>query len=412
MKKFIISLIIYFYILVQCISCFADEVDEQINYDEVNEIIQTTTSVSEMPSINSRSAVVIDRESKRILYGKNENDKRPMASTTKIITALIVIEKGNFNDTVTVSKKAAITGGSRLGLKTNDKITVKDLLYGLMMVSGNDAAVALAEYIAGDVTSFADLMNERAKQIGLENTHYVTPHGLDSDEHYTTAYELAILADYALNNKTFANIVNTKNYTVSINGYSKNLNNTNELLGYLNGVYGVKTGFTNGAGRCLVTSVKRADLDIICVVMGADTKKYRTSDSIKLIEYAFQNYKNIDLNTMIETEFANWKSNNKINVYKGRKNESEVILDNYNITTYPLKNDEEVEIEISADNEFEAPLNVNTSIGKLRINISGNNIYEISIKIKETVEKKGIKDYFINMVKEYKSYLEGFDKIF
>lgn len=411
MKKFIISLIIYFYILVQCMSCFADEVDEQINYDEVNEIIQTTTSVSEMPSINSRAAVVIDRESKRILYGKNENDKRPMASTTKIITALIVIEKGNFNDTVTVSKKAAITGGSRLGLKTNDKITVKDLLYALMMVSGNDAAVALAEYIAGDVTSFADLMNERVKQIGLENTHYVTPHGLDSDEHYTTAYELAILADYALNNKTFANIVKTKNYTVSINGYSKNLNNTNELLGYLNGVYGVKTGFTNGAGRCLVTSVKRADLDIICVVMGADTKKYRTSDSIKLIEYAFQNYKNIDLNTMIETEFANWKSNNKINVYKGRKNEAEVILDNYNITTYPLKNDEEVEIEISADNEFEAPLNVNTSIGKLRINISGNNIYEISIKIKETVEKKGIKDYFINMVKEYKSYL-GFDKIF
>ena len=267
MKKFIISLIIYFYILVQCMSCFADEVEEKINYDEINEIIQTTTSISEMPSINSRSAVVIDRNSKRILYGKNEKDKRPMASTTKIITALLVIEKGNFNDIVTVSKKAAITGGSRLGLKTNDKITVKDLVYGLMMVSGNDAAVALAEYIAGDVKSFADLMNERAKQIGLENTHYVTPHGLDSNEHYTTAYELAILADYALNNKTFANIVKTQNYSVAINGYSKNLNNTNELLGYLNGVYGVKTGFTNGAGRCLVTSVKRENLDIIRVVM-------------------------------------------------------------------------------------------------------------------------------------------------
>ena len=412
MKKFIISLIIYFYILVQCMSCFADEVEEKINYDEINEIIQTTTSISEMPSINSRSAVVIDRNSKRILYGKNEKDKRPMASTTKIITALLVIEKGNFNDIVTVSKKAAITGGSRLGLKTNDKITVKDLVYGLMMVSGNDAAVALAEYIAGDVKSFADLMNERAKQIGLENTHYVTPHGLDSNEHYTTAYELAILADYALNNKTFANIVKTQNYSVAINGYSKNLNNTNELLGYLNGVYGVKTGFTNGAGRCLVTSVKRENLDIICVVMGADTKKYRTSDSIKLIEYAFQNYKNIDLNSMIETEFTKWKNNNKINVYKGKKKEAEVILDNYNITTYPLKNNEELEIKISADNEFEAPLNVNTSIGKLKISIKGNIIYEINIKIKETIERKSIKDYFIYMVKEYNSYLETFYKIF
>ena len=115
---------------------------------------------------------------------------------------------------------------------------------------------------------------------------------------------------------------------------------------------------------------------------------------------------------MIETEFTKWKNNNKINVYKGKKKEAEVILDNYNITTYPLKNNEELEIKISADNEFEAPLNVNTSIGKLKISIKGNIIYEINIKIKETIERKSIKDYFIYMVKEYNSYLETFYKIF
>ena len=407
MKKSIISLILCLNIIIQSMACFAYEIEENFNNSEVEELIQTVSTTHEIPNINSRAAVVVDRNSKRILYGKNENDKRPMASTTKIITGLLVIEKGNFDDIVTVSKKAAGTGGSRLGLKVNDKISVRNLLYGLMLVSGNDAAVALAEYISGDVVSFADLMNEKANEIGLKNTHYVTPHGLDSDEHYTTAYELAILTDYALKNKIFADIVKTKNYIVSINGYSKNLNNTNELLGYLNGVYGVKTGFTNGAGRCLVSAVKRRNLDIICVVMGADTNKDRTKDSIKLIEYSFENYKNEELKNIITNKFNAWKDSNKIEVYKGIKEEVEVILEENDITTYPIKSNDIIEIEIVADYELEAPININTNIGKLKVNMNGNSIYEINIKTKETIERKKIKNYFIYLIKEYGNYLQN-----
>ena len=208
------------------------------------------------------------------------------------MTAIVIIENYNLDETIEISKKAAGTGGSRLGLKSGDKITIRDLLYGLMLRSGNDAAVALAEYASGDIKEFAKLMNKKAIELNLVNTHFETPHGLDSDEHYTTAYELALLSNYALNNKIFAQIVGTKEYTITINGYPKQLSNTNELLGNLNGVYGIKTGFTNGANRCLVTACKRNNMDIICVVLGADTKKFRTQDSIKLINYIFENFKN------------------------------------------------------------------------------------------------------------------------
>ena len=143
--------------------------------------------------LNTRSCIVLDRLSKKILYGKNEYNKVKMASTTKIMTATIIIENCNLEETVEVSKKAANTGGSRLGLKTGDKITIKDLLYGLMLRSGNDAAVALAEVCAGSIVDFSNLMNKKANELGLVNTHFESPHGLDSDGHYTTAYELALL---------------------------------------------------------------------------------------------------------------------------------------------------------------------------------------------------------------------------
>lgn len=171
----------------------------------------------------------------KVLYGKKENERCKMASTTKICTAIVVIENTkNLKEEVEVSKKAAGTGGSRLGLHEKDKITVENLLYGLLLSSGNDAGVALAEHIAGSVEEFAVLMNKKAEEIGLKDTHFVTPHGLDEEEHYTTAYELAKIADYALKNKEFSKIVGTDNYTVYINGNPKNLNNTNELLGSLN----------------------------------------------------------------------------------------------------------------------------------------------------------------------------------
>ncbi len=223
---------------------------------------------------------------------------------------------------------------------------------------GNDSAVALAEYVSGSVEEFAKLMNEKAKYLQLKDTHFVTPHGLDEEEHYTTAYELAKITDYALKNEEFAKIVKTQNYTVNINNNSKNIQNTNELLGYLNGVYGVKTGFTNGANRCLVTAVKRDNMDIISVILGADTKKDRTQDSIKIIEYAFSKYQMIDLNYMICDEFDMAVESAKFNIIKGVSNELLLDLEQNNISLYPIDKEriKNIYINIQLEETIEAPV--------------------------------------------------------
>lgn len=276
-KKMLITFLIFYYFSFSI--CYCAELDYSDNY--IFTSIEVDANISSVPQINSKSAVILERNTGTILFGKNENSIRKMASTTKIMTAIVVLENCNdLGQIVNISKKSASIGGSRLGLSINSKITVLDLLYGLLLCSGNDTAIALAEFIGGSVEEFAVLMNQKALHIGLKNTHFVSPHGLDSEEHYTTAYELAILTQYALKNDTFSKIVSTKSYTVHINGSPKNIGNTNELLGNLTGIYGVKTGFTNGANRCLVTACKRGELDVICVVLGADTKKFRTQDSI------------------------------------------------------------------------------------------------------------------------------------
>lgn len=406
--KRIISILIILIVSFNIVS-FADDKIEEESSKEVKEVIQTAAEVSKKPSINSRQAVVMDRNSKSILYGKNENVKTKMASTTKIMTAMVVLQNTNLENTVEVSKKAALTGGSRLGLKEGDKITVRDLLYGLLLRSGNDAAVALAEYVGGSIEGFAKLMNENTIGLGLKNTHFVTPHGLDQEEHYTTAYELAIIADYALKNKTFAQIVNTKNCTIHINNYAKNLNNTNELLGNLNGVYGVKTGFTNGAGRCLVTSIKRENLDVICVVLGADTKKDRTKDSVKLIEYVFGNYKTINLTKDIEEDFEKWNQINKNRIYieKGKNNNLNLALEKKEYT-YPIENNTEdkIKMEIQANLNLKAPVKKGTKIGELTIYYKGEIINKINIVNLNEVNKKRIENYILDFASNYDNYLE------
>lgn len=381
------------------------EAKEELRYfNEVREeITQASTNPSEEPITHSRAVVIYDRTSKTVLYGKNENDVRAMASTTKIMTATILIENADLSQTVEVSKKAANTGGSRLGLKTGDKITLNDLLYGLMLCSGNDAAVQIAETVGGSVEGFAEMMNKKAKELGLTNTSFVTPHGLDENGHHTTAYELAVLTDYALNNPVFAKVVNTKYYTVTINGTAKDLSNTNELLGYLQGVNGVKTGFTNNALRCLVSSTLRNDFNIITVVLGADTRKIRTSDSIKLIEYAYENYEQVNVASLVENEYAKWREGYKIEINKGIKNEVQTKLGEQKYKIYPVKkaDKENIKIEISDINYMEAPLLGNTKLGSIDVKIDGKIIYTVDIFSSEEVRKKDIKDYFLNMLGTY-----------
>ena len=279
--------------------------------------------------ITSRIALIYDRASGKILYEKNGNKQTPMASTTKIMTAIVVLENSNLKDTFTIDSKSAGIGGSRLGLKKNDKITVNDLLYGLLLRSGNDAAIALATYVGGSVEEFAELMNKKAQELGLVNSHFVVPHGLDNEGHYTTAYELAKMADYALKIDKFKEIVGCKTATIYINGYAKTINNTNQLLGSVYGVYGVKTGFTNGAGRCLVAACKKNELDIITVIIGADTNNIRSKDTINLIKYAYNNFEVVEIKQIVEQKFESWRAINQGRIYvnKGEENKVELYLE-------------------------------------------------------------------------------------
>lgn len=380
--------------------CYADDMEEdeteEITETEINEVNEVSKNAAEVPILNSRRCVIFDRTSKTVMYGKNEELRSAMASTTKIMTATIALENGNLQDEVTIDRKAAGTGGSRLGLKRGDKITLNDLLYGLMLRSGNDAAVAIAEHIGGSVEGFAELMNQKATELGLKDTHFVTPHGLDSSEHYTTALELAKLTDYALKNEKFAKIVATKSATISINGNPRQLFNTNELLGVLNGVIGVKTGFTNGAGRCLVTETKRGDMDIIVVVLGADTKKDRTKDSIKLIEYAFSNFTKVNIKEKAIEEFEKWGRINKkrILIIKGQKDTISLDIGKINTEAIPVKETDKLEITINTINQLEAPVEKNTKVGTIIIKLNDNIIDSIDIVCGEKIERKTWLDYF------------------
>ena len=385
---------------------YADDLLEDEIIDVNSKIQDNTPNISD---INSRAYVVIDRNSNQVLVGKNENQKRKMASTTKIMTATIIIENCNLSDVVEISKKTANTGGSRLGLKYQDKISVKDLLYGLMLCSGNDCAVALAEHCAGSVEAFAEKMNKKAIELNLSNSHFVTPHGLDSDEHYTTAYELALLTNYALQNKTFAQIVNTTNYTVTINGYGKSIHNTNELLGSLDGVYGVKTGFTNGANRCLVTSCKRNNMDIICVVLGADTKNFRTKDSIKLIEYCYKNFEVIDLEEIVNTSFNEWKTENikNISVEKSFDSIPEIEVANLKFSTVPIEKSlvDSITCKISCDFNLIAPISKDTVIGNIEVRTDKNIVTSCDIVVKNEISKNSVLNYLNYFFENYQDII-------
>lgn len=401
MKKIFYSILIFLLILLNFSTVCADDVDNEVDFEDTIEV--TASNVSELPKTNSRRYIVYDRISKSMIIGKNEDIKSAMASTTKIMTTIVILEKADLNEKVTVSAKAGGTGGSRLGLKRGDKTSVRDLLYGLMLRSGNDAAVALAEHVGGSVKGFAELMNEKAIELGLTNTHFVTPHGLDDANHYTTALELAKLTDYAMDNETFAKIVGTKSTTIYINNQSRQINNTNELLGVLNGVVGVKTGFTNNAGRCLVTETKRNNMDIITIVLGADTKKDRTKDSVNLIEYTFSKYKMYNLEEQIIEEFNKWKNINekRILIIKGKTSNPKLALGAIEKATIPICDNDKIEYSINALTEVEAPVEQWNVMGTLTVKLNGEILENIDIVNVNEVQKRDWKDYFKIVLNTY-----------
>lgn len=218
--------------------------------------------------ISAQSAVVLDKDTHTVLYQENAYEPRPMASTTKIMTALLVCESGRLEEQIAVTDTMlAQAEGSSLGLRAGDTLTLYDLAVGMLLVSGNDAANTAAYALAGDLKSFAALMNRRAADIGMKNTVFVTPSGLDSGNHHSTAYDMALLAATALENKTFAKICAMQHADISVNGKKQTVYNHNRLLSSLDGCVGVKTGYTEKSGRCLVSAVQYKGNTLICVTL-------------------------------------------------------------------------------------------------------------------------------------------------
>ena len=217
--------------------------------------------------VDAKNVLVLDSAEKKVLFEQNGYDIVPMASTTKILTALIAIERGNLNEEFIVSKNAASISGSKVGYKASEKVTVHELLYGLMYRSGNDAAVTIAEGIGGSIQGFSEIMNNYATSIGLVDSHFESPHGLDSREHYTSAYDLALLTSIGMEDETFKEIVGTKEISKSKYNFTRDYNNINKILWKIPGANGVKTGYTGQAGKCLVSSVNINDKNIIIVVL-------------------------------------------------------------------------------------------------------------------------------------------------
>ncbi len=236
------------------------------------------------------SSIVINGRTRSVIYFKNAYSRLPMASTTKIMTALILAECNTPDKTVTVTAPMVAVEGSSMGLRVGDTVTYNDLMYGILLCSGNDAANTVALSISGSVEKFSDLMNKKAAELGLKNTHFVTPSGLDADGHFTSAYDLALLSSFALENEYFKQVAATKSITLNYGGSSHYLSNHNKMLKIYDGAIGVKTGYTSKAGRCLVSAAERDGIMIIAVTLndGDDWNDHK-----RMLDYGFEKSKSV-----------------------------------------------------------------------------------------------------------------------
>jgi D-alanyl-D-alanine carboxypeptidase (penicillin-binding protein 5/6) len=375
-------------VLIMLFSAHTAYSDDFIEEDPFEPVFTDVKSGPGEPSINAGYAIVIDAESGRVLYEKNAHKRTPMASTTKIMTAVVAIENGRLDDVVTVSKRAAGIWGSKIHLKAGQKITLRELLYGLLISSGNDAAIAIAEHLGGTVENYIDMMNRKARELGLKDTNFKTPHGLDADGHYTTAYELACMTRYALQNPVFSEIVKTKNTSISY----RTLNNTNEMLRAYPGADGVKTGYTGKAGRCLVTSVTREGGRFISVVINSPSRYARALSSKLILDYAYNNYKTYTL--MRAGEIVR-----SIGVSKGIDNS--VAVESMDEVRMPLRKEEidAMEMAVELPKIIDAPVYKNIEVGCVKFIINGEVIAKTQLKTCADVRRKTAREYLGDIFK-------------
>lgn len=260
----------------------------------LNAMAYMEVSAAERPEVSARAAVLISADTGEIVYSENFSEKLPMASTTKIMTTLLCLESGELYDEFVVDSDAIHVEGSSMGLVEGDIVTKYALCVGMLLPSGNDAANACAVKLAGSLDKFAVMMNDRAKELGLSHTYFVTPSGLEGEGHGSSAYDMAMLAREALKNETFREICSSENMEIEFGAppYKRWLKNTNKLLSMYDGVYGVKTGFTDEAGRCLVSACERDGKDLICVTLN-DSNDW--ADHMAMYDYGFETAVNVDI---------------------------------------------------------------------------------------------------------------------
>ncbi len=319
---------------------------------------------------NNTAEIVMEINSNRVLHQKNAKDKKFMASTTKILTAITIIENCDVNEIVTVTEKSVGVEGSSIYLVPGEKLSVKDLLYGLMLRSGNDCAETLAIHCSDSIKEFADLMNKTAKRIGANDSNFVNPHGLHDDNHYTTAYDLALISCYAMKNEIFREIVGKKSVIIphTMRDYSRKLINKNKLLLNVEGATGIKTGYTKKAGRCLVGSVIRNGMELISVVLNCQPMFERTAE---LFNNCFNRYKNY---TIVE-------SDNIIGFIKNKNSNEKYPLVIKNDVILPLTNDEYNDIRIVYDYDeiTNNPKENFEEVGLIKIYVQNKLIFEEKI---------------------------------
>ncbi|NEU03608.1 D-alanyl-D-alanine carboxypeptidase family protein [Clostridium senegalense] len=327
--------------------------------------------------VNAGSAIAVDSLSGRVLFEQNSRSLVPVASTTKIVTALVALSYGDLEEEFTISKNSAAIRGSTVGYKAGEKITLYELLYGLMFKSGNDAAIAIAEGIGGSVEGFCSIMNEYCIQIGMLDSHFESPHGLDSQNHYSTAYDLAIATKKAKENPIFHEIVSSKSIDKSKHGFTRDYQNINKLLYQMPNANGVKTGYTGGAGKCLVSSVNMGEGDIIMVTLNCTPRWEETKKIFNYVDEVYDYKKVISKGEVLKNiEIEN--GDGKLNLISRK----DVIL--------PVKEDEKLNIEVDVPENLKAPISKEEKIGTVRVSDeNGKIVYEYMLSQNE-IEKKPI----------------------
>lgn len=354
-------------------------------------LIFAGTKVSAL-DLSAQSAVLYEPITKRFFYEKNAEIVRPLASTTKIVTAITALENGNLDDMVTVSKKAADTEGSSIWLSEGENISLKDLIYGMMLASGNDAAVAISEHIAGDTDKFSVLMNNIAKKVGATSSNFTNPSGLDIGNHVTTAKDLAKITAYALENETFRKIVATKSYVIPWQGHEwdRNIKNHNKLLWNYEGCIGVKTGFTKKAGRCLVSAAQRDGVVLIAVTLNAPND---WDDHTKLFDYGFSQLK-------LKKVVQKGSVVGEISVLNGEKNKVNCVLSEDYVV--PATDNDIISIKNVLNQNITAPVSKKNIAGFTEVYLNNSKIDEIPIIVTESVNIKyvpTIQDYLYIFIK-------------